>query len=76
MKHPIRSLSAVGAAVGLAAVAITAGGSSASAGPVTPAAKARPNQLFYDDFSGTALDRTKWNVVVQTRTYQIVNNEQ
>jgi len=43
---------------------------------VTPAAKARPQQLFYDDFSGNALDRTKWNVVVQTRTNQIVNNEQ
>src|SRR5256885_5253543 len=29
--------------------------------------------VFYDDFSGTALDRDKWNVIVTGRT---VNNEQ
>jgi beta-glucanase (GH16 family) len=36
---------------------------------VDPAAKT----VFFDDFSGTVLDRTKWNVVV---TGQWVNNEQ
>ena len=74
MKHRLRSLYAVGAAAGLAAVAIAAGGPAASAGSaptVAKAAKARPQQLFYDDFSGSALDRTKWNVVVQTRTNQM-----
>src|SRR5580765_768968 len=34
---------------------------------------AAPETLFFDDFSGPALDRTKWNVVVTGRT---VNSEQ
>src|ERR1044071_9619222 len=34
---------------------------------------ARDRVLFTDEFSGSALDRTKWNVIVTGRT---VNNEQ
>ena len=43
--------------------------SSPSAGGTDPSAKT----VFFDDFAGDALDRTKWNVVV---TGQWVNNEQ
>jgi beta-glucanase (GH16 family) len=32
-----------------------------------------PKELFFDDFSGPSLDRTRWNVVVTGKT---VNNEQ
>ncbi|MCC7008164.1 MAG: glycoside hydrolase family 16 protein [Acidobacteria bacterium] len=32
-----------------------------------------PSVLFFDDFAGSALDRSKWNVIVSGRT---VNNEQ
>jgi len=35
--------------------------------------KASPIVVFFDDFSGTALDRSKWNVVV---SHSVVNNEQ
>jgi beta-glucanase (GH16 family) len=38
-----------------------------------PAAGLTARTLFEDDFSGTALDRAKWNVIVTGRT---VNNEQ
>jgi beta-glucanase (GH16 family) len=38
-----------------------------------PRAAAGAADLFFDDFSGPSLDRTKWNVVVTGRT---VNNEQ
>jgi beta-glucanase (GH16 family) len=34
---------------------------------------ATPQTVFFDDFSGPELDRTKWNVIVTGRT---VNNEQ
>ena len=34
---------------------------------------ASPTQLFFDDFTGTQLDRSKWNVIVTGPT---VNNEQ
>jgi len=33
----------------------------------------QPKELFFDDFSGPSLDRTRWNVVVTGKT---VNNEQ
>jgi beta-glucanase (GH16 family) len=35
--------------------------------------KASTTDVFFDDFKGTSLDRTKWNVIVTGRT---VNNEQ
>ncbi|MEN3339785.1 MAG: hypothetical protein V7647_3461 [Acidobacteriota bacterium] len=38
-----------------------------------PRAQDSPKQIFFDDFSGPALDRARWNVVV---TGQTVNNEQ
>lgn len=38
-----------------------------------PKAGAAPRTLFEDEFSGSALDRAKWNVIVTGRT---VNNEQ
>ncbi len=37
------------------------------------ASASSPNVVFFDDFSGPELDRTKWNVIVTGRT---VNNEQ
>jgi beta-glucanase (GH16 family) len=36
-------------------------------------APSRPSLVFADEFSGTSLDRSKWNVIVTGRT---VNNEQ
>jgi beta-glucanase (GH16 family) len=39
--------------------------------PIQPAAGAK--QLFFDDFTGPALDQVRWNIVVTGRT---VNNEQ
>lgn len=41
--------------------------------PSTRAAGTQATTLFFDDFSGPALDRDKWNVIVTGRT---VNNEQ
>ena len=38
-----------------------------------PRQTAPPPELFFDDFSGSQLDRAKWNVIVTGRT---VNNEQ
>jgi len=40
---------------------------------VPPRQTAAPAELFFDDFAGTQLDRSKWNVIVTGRT---VNNEQ
>src|SRR5438874_7236459 len=40
---------------------------------LAPAARSGERTLFADEFSGTALDRDKWNVIVTGRT---VNNEQ
>lgn len=40
---------------------------------LVPRAETRARTLFSDEFSGTALDRGKWNVIVTGRT---VNNEQ
>src|SRR4051794_5031924 len=40
---------------------------------LAPHAGTAARTLFDDDFSGTALDRAKWNVIVTGRT---VNNEQ
>jgi hypothetical protein len=56
-------------AAGLAALTIAAGpwaNASQSAGPTAAV-------LFFDDFSGPALDRSRWNVIV---TGRVVNNEQ
>jgi beta-glucanase (GH16 family) len=39
----------------------------------SPQASAPPKEIFFDDFNGPALDRTRWNAVV---TGQTVNNEQ
>jgi beta-glucanase (GH16 family) len=56
-------------AVFLVAIAGAIAVLNASPGPSEAAEK----PLFFDDFSGTALDRSKWNVIV---TGQTVNNEQ
>lgn len=41
--------------------------------PFTAMAQQKPDTLFFEDFTGKKLDRTKWNVEVTGRT---VNNEQ
>jgi len=41
--------------------------------PQEPHAAQKPEVIFFDDFSGPALDRSKWNVIVTGMT---VNNEQ
>ena len=41
--------------------------------PRAQAPTSAPAPLFFDDFSGGQLDRSKWNVIVTGRT---VNNEQ
>src|SRR4051794_13982393 len=40
---------------------------------LAPRVQTRDRTLFADEFSGNALDRAKWNVIVTGRT---VNNEQ
>jgi beta-glucanase (GH16 family) len=47
--------------------------SQCSSGKKSAAVKTDSNTIFFDDFSGNALDRSKWNVVVTGGT---VNNEQ
>ena len=47
--------------------------SPAPAQPASTGSNQAPRIVFFDDFSGTELDRTKWNVIV---TGQTVNNEQ
>ncbi len=41
--------------------------------PQESAPSPKPEVIFFDDFSGSTLDRSKWNVIVTGRT---VNNEQ
>jgi beta-glucanase (GH16 family) len=41
-----------------------------------PRAATRPHTRFADEFSGTALDRAKWNVIVTGSGWRTVNNEQ
>ena len=43
------------------------------ASPLPSRQASAPAELFFDDFSGSRLDRSKWNVIVTGRT---VNNEQ
>ena len=44
-----------------------------SSGKKLPMSKSKANVIFFDDFSGTELDRSKWNVRITGGT---VNNEQ
>jgi beta-glucanase (GH16 family) len=44
--------------------------------PFVPGAEMRERTLFSDEFSGTALDRSKWNVIVTGAGSRTVNNEQ
>lgn len=48
-------------------------GAAAPASPDAPAAGSNGQTIFFDDFSGKALDRTKWNVEITGNTN---NNEQ
>lgn len=53
----------------------------ASAPALSPAAMGqqppkKPKVVFFDDFSGLTLDRTKWNVIVHGAGWRTVNNEQ
>jgi beta-glucanase (GH16 family) len=41
-----------------------------------PRAQTHARTLFADEFSGSALDRTKWNVIVTGNGWRTVNNEQ
>ncbi len=41
-----------------------------------PRAQTHARTLFADEFSGNALDRTKWNVIVTGNGWRTVNNEQ
>src|SRR5215510_9547556 len=41
-----------------------------------PSREVPQKTLFADEFSGTALDRAKWNVIVTGSGWRTVNNEQ
>ena len=43
---------------------------------VAPARQVSEETLFADEFTGTSLDRTKWNVIVTGSGWRTVNNEQ
>jgi len=43
---------------------------------LAPAPQAPPKTLFADEFTGTSLDRAKWNVIVTGSGWHTVNNEQ
>jgi hypothetical protein len=44
--------------------------------PQKPPAPKKPVVLFFDDFSGPTLNRSKWNVLVTGAGWETVNNEQ
>jgi beta-glucanase (GH16 family) len=43
---------------------------------LVPRVETRPRTLFADEFDGSTLDRTKWNVIVTGGGWRTVNNEQ
>jgi beta-glucanase (GH16 family) len=57
----------------LIVVPIAVAAVAAASGPADRQPAAGPETVFFDDFSGPELDRTKWNVEV---TGRVVNNEQ
>jgi beta-glucanase (GH16 family) len=54
-------------------LALAAGTACASRGPATAPAPGAGRTVFFEDFAGPALDRTRWNVEVSG---SVVNNEQ
>lgn len=59
--------------IALAALTIAVAAVAAGSGPADRRPAAEPETVFFDDFSGPELDRSKWNVRV---TGQTVNDEQ
>lgn len=55
---------------------VTSSATSAVAAPAQPAAPSPKAEVFFDDFSGTELDRSKWKVEVTGDNFTTVNSEQ